>query len=269
LSIKEYKEQFESKLPPESEVIERNKKISSLYAQLYLDNPDVFKWAGMASFASNHIGIGLLPYRFSNFDLLDLQSSCRKKGLVNDFNLLRHINNRIYDDIAWTHQAYLDGGISLISDLMKDDPHYAKMLVAWEALDSAIQHKSEYDSETLNLKIWDANIKLLRHEQEFIVQPMFDQFGAIFKKLITLCASLDFSPNHLKTDRAYHSTFVMYMYKNELSLLLKSMFIPDLTRFMQRWLWLENKVSPNWILKEREDPSLTEKIETIYKQKAC
>jgi len=211
LSIKEYKEQFESKLPPESEVIDRNKKISSLYAQLYLDNPDVFKWAGMASFASNHIGIGLLPYRFSNFDLLDLQSSCRKKGLVNDFNLLRHIN-----------QAYLDGGISLISDLMKEDPHYAKMLVAWEALDSAIQHKSEYDSETLNLKIWDANIKLLRHEQEFIVQPMFDQFGAIFKKLITLCASLDFSPNHLKTDRAYHSTFVMYMYKNELSLLLKS-----------------------------------------------
>jgi len=70
LSIKEYKEQFESKLPPESEVIDRNKKISSLYAQLYLDNPDVFKWAGMASFASNHIGIGLLPYRFSNFDLV-------------------------------------------------------------------------------------------------------------------------------------------------------------------------------------------------------
>jgi len=80
--IQAYKESFESKLPKEEDVIARNKKISSMYAELYLEHPDIFKWAGMAAFASNHIGIGLIPYRFRQLELLDLSSSCRRRGLV-------------------------------------------------------------------------------------------------------------------------------------------------------------------------------------------
>jgi len=152
---------------------------------------------------------------------------------------------------------------------MSDDSHYTNMLQAWMSLDEVIQQGDQLDPTMRNLKIWDANIKLLRHEQEFVVQPMFDRFGAIFKRLVTLCASLDFSPNHLQTDRKYHSTFVIYMYRKQFSLLAKSMFIPDLTRFKQRWLWLENKVSINWIEKEKTDPTLEKNIETIYKKMAC
>ncbi len=266
MTVSDYKEHFESKLPDERDVINRNKVISSIYADLYLANTDKFKWAGMAAFASNHIGIGLIPYHLKGFELLDLSNSCRRKGLVNDFNLLRHINNRIYDDIAWTHQAYLDGGIELLEKLMVDDMHYSSMLKAWKALDEAV-NLSE-DVQDRNTRIWLANTQLLRHEQEIVVQPMFDRFGALFKKILTLCASLDFSPNHFKTDFKYHSSFLWYTYRQQFRLLRESFFIPDLTRFNQRWTWLEQKVLDNWISHERKDgEAIKEKVDVIYKGK--
>ena len=194
-------------LPSPEKAIQRNKTISSIYADLYLKHAEQFKWAGMAAFASNHVGIGLLPYKTGQVELLDLNASCKKRGLLNDLNLIRHINNRIFDDIAWTHQAYLDGGLQLMNELMEHDVHYRLMLPAWKHLDNVI-HQQESDEESRRLKIWDANLELLRHEQEVVVQPMFESLGAVFKKVVTFCASLDFSPNHLKTDPKFHSSFI-------------------------------------------------------------
>lgn len=262
--LEQYKNQFESRLPSKRNVLSRNKAISAVYAQLYLDHPDIFKWAGMAAFASNHIGLGLVPYHLRGFKLLDLSSSCRKQGLVNDFNLLRHINNRIYEDIAWTHQAYLDGGIELLSDIMKGDEHYQSMLFAWINLDDARQISPA--NQNRNHKIWLANAALLRHEQEMVVQPMFDRFGALFKKVLTLCASLDFSPNHLKTDFKYHSSFLWYSYSSQFSYLIRSSLIPDLTVFEQRWTWLEDRVLDNWMKREREDFKTIRKMVTKIKK---
>ena len=73
--IEEYKKKFEEKLPSKNDVINRNKVISSIYADFYLENPEAFKWAGMAAFASNHVGIGLLPYHLKRFEVLDLAES--------------------------------------------------------------------------------------------------------------------------------------------------------------------------------------------------
>jgi len=38
----------------------QNLLITRAYAKLYIDNPRVFKWAGMAAFASDMVGIGIL-----------------------------------------------------------------------------------------------------------------------------------------------------------------------------------------------------------------
>lgn len=267
-TIAAYKELFQSKLPDESDVIDRNKTISSIYADLYLRHPDIFKWAGMAAFASNHIGIGLLPYRIKGFELLSISESCRSKGLVNDFNLLRHINNRIYEDIAWTHQAYLEGGISLLEDLLSTDDHYRTMLSAWVDLDTAV-NDINLNSEIRSASIWAANAALLRHEQEQVVQPMFDRFGALFKRLLSLCATLDFTPNQVGTNFRYHSSFMWYSYRRQFRLLRESYFFPDLTRFNQRWTWLENKVVTNWIANEKHDDHLLENVRCIYNFRGC
>ena len=121
----------------------------------------------------------------------------------------------------------------------------------------------------LRENIWAANIMLLRHEQEVVVQPMFDRLGAVFKKVITFCATLDFSPNHLKTDPYFHSSFIFYMYRRELKLLFSSGVFPELTLFPQRWSWLSNKVAQNWRAKEESDPSLFDKLKTILNTKGC
>lgn len=265
LSISTYKQAFESKLPKEELVIERNKTISSIYAELYLNRPEVFKWAGMASFASNHVGIGLLPYHFKKIEITDVQTACGSKSIRNDFNLLRYINNRIYDDIAWTHQAFLDGGIELLRNLMIGDQHYENMLLGWEALDEAIE--ADLPDQERRKRIWAANAILLRHEQEMIVQELFDQFGALFKKLLSFCASLNFSPDHFQTDFKYHSSFLWYTYLKQFRLLKESFFIPDLTKFEQRWNWLENKVMFNWVLYESNDKKhLVENLRLIYEK---
>ena len=266
--IEEYKKKFEEKLPSEADVINRNKAISSIYAGFYLQHPELFKWAGMAAFASNHVGIGLLPYHLHGFEILDLENSCQKKGLINDFNLLRHINNRIYDDIAWTHQAYVDGGISLLEEIIGNDAHYGSMLIAWKNLDQAI-HDKDLSDGMRTAKIWSANTELLRHEQEIVVQPMFDRFGALFKRVLTLCASLDFNPNHFKTNFKYHSSFLWYTYRRQFALLKESNFLPDLTRFNQRWTWLNNRVVINWVENEKYDKELLRKVETISALKGC
>ncbi len=267
--IQRLKSEYELLLPPEEEVISRNKRISSVYAKLYLDNKDIFKWAGMAAFASNHIGIGLLPYHLQGQELLNLEDSCRKRGLANDFNLLRHINNRIYDDIAWTHQAYLDGGITQLSEMMQEhDLHYQMMLEGWKMLDEAV-HAQSSDLEHRNMKIWEANKVLLKHEQEMVVQPLFDQFGALFKRLITLFATLDFTPNHIDTNFKYYSSFVFYMYKRQLKMLRKTYFIPDLTNFEQRWSWLDSKVISSWMQSEKHNEDLLISLKGILDCEGC
>src|SRR5688572_7856095 len=40
--------------------IERNTRINAGYAQMYMSNPDVMKWAGMASYASETVGAGMI-----------------------------------------------------------------------------------------------------------------------------------------------------------------------------------------------------------------
>lgn len=267
-TIKEYKEAFENKLPPIEDVVDRNKKISSIYAELYLQNKELFKWAGMAAFASNHVGIGLTPYHIKGFKPKSLTESHTSKSLIHDFNLLRHINNEIYDDIAWTHQAYLDGGIPLLEELMGEHAHYKSMLDGWKSLEAAAQgdHGSEEDK---NMHVWRANAKLLRHEQEIVVQPLFNKFSSLFRRIITICASLDFNPNHFKTDYKYHSSFIFYVYTKEFHLLKETKFLPDLTRFNQRWNWLERKVVRNWIKSEKYDDKLKSKVHVIYDHKGC
>ena len=266
--IQDFKDEFEKQLPPVEDVINRNKHISSVYAQYYLENQDIFKWAGMAAFAYNHIGIGLLPYHIKGPDLLSLEDSCRSRCWTNDFNLLRHINNRIYDDITWTHQAYLDGGISQLAKLMKGDPHYESMLAGWKELDEAIHAQSSNENDRNN-KIWSANKILLRHEQEMVVQPMFDQFGAFFKRLITLFATLDFTPNHIDTSFKYYSSFVFYMYSKRFQLLWETYYIPDLTNFNQRWSWLDDKVINKWKKSEKHNDNLLTSLRDILDCKAC
>jgi len=57
-------------LPPEDQVIKRNRTITTYYAQLYKQEPQLYKWAGMAAFASFHIGEKLQMWNWEDSGLI-------------------------------------------------------------------------------------------------------------------------------------------------------------------------------------------------------
>ena len=245
-----------AQLPPEEQAIDRNHAITSTYAKIYLQNPTIFKWAGMAAFASHHVGIAMLPYKIKGFQIEDLNTSCKTKSLIADLNLIRHLNTMIYDDIAWVHEAYTTLGLDGLKRLFEESPHYQAMFEGFAMMDSIAEGATTQEDDV----IWNANTKLLRHEQSAVVQPVFDRLGAIFKGILTFCASLDFNPSHVKTDWRLHSSFMTYMYIGAPVTLLRSFSLPNLTNFDQRWTWLENRVVKNWRKREKTDKELIKKF---------
>jgi len=59
-----WKEFAQAKLPLPCYINQRNQKITCIYATLYNQFPKMFKWAGMASFASHKVGLALRPFQF-------------------------------------------------------------------------------------------------------------------------------------------------------------------------------------------------------------
>ncbi len=264
MTINEWKTYCQKMLPPEHEVLQRNKAITSVYAKLYWSNRDIFKWAGMAAFASHHVSFGLIPFMVEAVPILDIKTACSQRGLTNDLNLIRHLNNSIFDDIAWVHFAYSKHGIKPLRELMTGHPHYQNMLDAFEILEAGRQtaHRQQLTPEGQQ-KIWHSNTLLLRHEQEFVVQPVFTRLGATFQRLLTFCASLDFNPSHTKTDWRYHSSFLSYMCLYGKQIMLNTKSFPNLTILPQRWAWLENKIVLNWQRNEQTDEKLEEKFQKM------
>lgn len=199
-------------LPKEEAVTDRNKAITSIYAQLYQANPNLYKWAGMTAFASHHVGLGLIPFKISGIKLLNIKTSFLKTGLIHHLNLVRHLNNRIFEDIDWVHFAYAEHGIDLLRTLMTNHPHYQKMLDAFELLEDRKLLLEDGQKREGENKIWRANLQLLKHDQQEVVQPVFNKLGASFKNILTYSASLDFNPSHTKTDWKYRSSFILYFF---------------------------------------------------------
>ena len=63
-----WKEQAQQQIPPPGAVRERNAAITARYATFFLESQPLFKWAGLAVFASHQVGLALLPY---DCELLD------------------------------------------------------------------------------------------------------------------------------------------------------------------------------------------------------
>lgn len=263
-SISDWKNYGETLLSDEQNVIQRNADITSQYAQIYQSNPSLYKWAGMAAFASHHVGLSLLPFKLGKIKTVDLQTACQtSKGLLNDLNLVRHLNNRIFDDIAWVHLAYQSIGHEALQTILNGDPHYLGVANAFGKIEQGRQLLADDSSQMkkANALIWEGNNDILFHEQSITVQPVFNNFGAVFKNVLRFCATLDYSASHTKTDWRTHSSFIRHMIFGSTSLLFKSKSLPDLTNLAHRWDWIQKKLLKYWILNESIDEKLDEKID--------
>jgi hypothetical protein len=239
-------EKAQSLLPSEAHVLERNARITAIYAELYLKHRDLFKWAGMAAFASYQVGTALKP----------LGLHLHPGPLRDDLELIRKTNNAVYRDIAWAHFAYQEAGIEELRRCLAGSRDDARLLEGFEHIDIGARTKPVSMD-----RVWRGNTVLLRHEQEHTVQPRFDQFDKLFDVALTCFTMLDFDADAEHLDTGTLSAFTLFMLTRGLHKLVLSCSLPNVADFRQRWYWIVKSLLPEWQKVDRSDPDLENKMQ--------
>ncbi len=233
--------------PPEH-AIARNAAITALYARWYTEHTNLMKWAGMAVFASAAAGRYLRMIEASATRL------GRSAPLERQVDLIRRTNNGVFEDIGWTHVAYLspEGGIDAVRDGLADvlDTHRS-LLEGFESLEEARRMARDDPFASARLA-WAGSRLLLKHEQELVVQPLFASFEPWFGRFYSLIGAADFDLDPLHVETSTLTAFTPYMLVHGRSLLRASGSLrPDLTVFDQRWFWIDHHALPCWMRAEK------------------
>lgn len=253
-------------LPPEENVIERNKTITTYYAQLYKNEPNLYKWAGMAAFASFHIGEKLSMWNWENSGIKSISDTCGKQNrtLEDDFQVIRIINNKIFSEIGTMHLAFSQLDYSAFKALLVEKKKDEIIINAFEKLQDVKSTLNQNPaSKTVNQLVWEANIEILWHEQLKVVQPLFDKLTDFFSGAMSFMASFDYTINHKKTSWKAASRFISFMYFNGFSLIRKNKFLPNITILDHRWYWISNDLLINWRAVEANSGYIMSEIELL------
>lgn len=272
-SKEEWKADAESRLPSLEEIIQRNRAITSHYARLYVDHHDIFKWAGMAAFASSQVGVALAfvemmltPGRMMEnepshqkddlfggigdffagavrtvfsfpFSVYDFAS---RNLLLNDLEEIHKGNNAIYNDIAWAHHAYLEGGLKEIEDNISDNEREF-LFSGFRMIDKGrVLLESGNDPEEAKTLIKEGNIKLLRHEQINTLGPVFDAISSQGRVVVSFGSELNFG------EAAPSGCSPRSSFADHFGYLETLTGTRSVTNAEHRWQWIEESVLPAW-----------------------
>ena len=238
-------------LPDESQIIARNAAISAAYARWYLERPEL-KWAGMAAFASHHIGLALRFYADLRIALEEvLRAGGDRDGVpprLADLELVRQTNNRIYQHIGWAHLAYLDGGAPAIAAAIGEPMLSDEKLLCtgFQTIAAGVPALGLTPAASVEM-IWKGNLQLLWLEQSVQVQPQFEKFDREFRVFLTLFTSIDFDGDEFQIDWKTNTFFTLYMLTVGLPALLGSGHLwPSITNLSQRWFWCRSRIVRIW-----------------------
>ncbi len=242
-----------ARLPPAWQVIERNHAITAQYARWYAGHPGIFKWAGMAAFASYRVGIALTPYLIGVSENSDRMMSVERIDQSNvaperlpDLDLLRATNTAVYEDIGWAHEAYAQGGLAEVEQAA-GLPRYAELVEGFRQIDRGwrLQHGPHPVATGIDL-VWTGNQGLLFHEQFRIIQPNLRDLRLDFVVFISALTILEFwiDPLAVFPDRLTCFFLAMLVYGG--SMLLRTRSLPDFRIFEHRWFWITERALPLW-----------------------
>lgn len=255
-SIAGWKAVAEGFLTDQACAFHRNVEISSRYAWVHTLLPDCFKWAGMAAIASHHVRLALFPLRLDTdrSGYVDLRHSLSRSRLLlmEDVNTIRATNNAIFDDIFWVHLAYVaaDDGIERLRDLLRAEPSYGPILSGFESIDRGRRllqgaTASAGARRRADELIWEGNVLLLQHEQRALVQPNFDRLSCAFARLVSIGSATRFDVHGMR-NAAYFTSFYLDSLTRGAPHALRAGTWPRITRFDDRWYWLETSVVPRF-----------------------
>jgi hypothetical protein len=265
-----WQELLEQRLPPLTAYVARNRAITGFYARWYLQEPWLFKWSGMAAFASDQVGLALAiaevlqaphdllvpdaptaPDRnllevgrdlygqllgLALFIPVTLHESLSRQLLLNDLDLLKQGNDAIFADIGWAHAAYAQGGLKEIEANVRDSERES-LLAGFRLIDEGAHRLSQNpDDKEAAALIAQGNVALLRHEQLNTLPSYFGRMSDFGCGLASIGAWMDF-------DGSPSSAPWFGGHAGPLPLLTggKSVTRPD-----DRWEWIERDVLPKW-----------------------
>lgn len=252
-------------LPPEGAVAERNAVITGLYARWYLQHQTIYKWAGMATFASHRVGLALAPYEVivNNGAITGVKDryGLLLDGLLDEINLVRETNNAVYTDIGWTHLAYEapDGGLAAVEAGLSDlAATHQRMIEGWRLIDRGRKALDEGRIAQGRDDVWKGNALLLEHEQFVTVQPAFEKFTSGFDLFMSAFTSMNFDTDNLAINWETGTSFFLFMATAGFRVVPLGT-LPDIAKIAQRWYWVEKRVLPLWTLIDGNDPKLRDK----------
>ena len=269
-TIEEWQSAAEQLLGEQNCVLVRNRRITATYARTYLKHPKLFKWTCMAAFASHHIRLALKP-----FSLLGGGGGCidpetfaaRRQGGFRNAVIIKEINDAIFNDIFWAHLAY-DGsaaGLARLETAIGDDQEGLPILNGFRLLDEARQlFEKEPDSEEAEEMAWEANVQILRHEQEAMVQPSFDQLKTTFSRSLSLMSTMHYHHGGRCKRALVPGSFVLYMLFQRQGEKLGS--FPSITNLDHRWEWISEGILPGFRCYESDKELIQEDLEKLIAQ---
>lgn len=268
----EWHAKLEQWLPNQSVYVARNRAITSFYARWYLQEPWLFKWAGMAAFASDQVGVaialaemllaphgvaiddaaqaraknvldfGLAVYgqaiNLAMYIPITLHDAATRQLLLKDLELVKQGNDAIFNDIGWAHLAYATCGLREIeANVQENQKDY--FLNGFRMIDEGAQRLSKDEDPRIGMDlISQGNILLLRHEQLNILPTYFDQMSDQGKIIASIGAWLDFEGSAALRGQPWFSGHYGTM---AIMTGRKSVTNPS-----DRWEWIEQDVLPKW-----------------------
>jgi hypothetical protein len=227
-----YKIRSATKMP-----LVRNTLINQAYAEMYFSDPDTFKWAGLATFASHSIGLNMQTLR--DVSMVSTSTMIMSLGTAlpvwflssqvnNLFDGLAHGNKLIFADMYWQHLAYREAGIEELEKIYQQNDLPENIFRVWQMLDEGKKTQNQD-------LIWQANIDLLEREQKDIIQPaLYDaEDSALIWKLIS----------------GTHNTLGLLVYSpvpEETRLFRDVVPNGNLASSKDRWEWCTEGIMPAW-----------------------
>jgi hypothetical protein len=135
--------------------------------------------------------------------------------------------------------------------LLTPDPHYARALAAFESIDRGRAALERGDADGVARRdaadlVWAGTLALLEHEQRAVVQPHFDRLSPSFARLVSMGATTTFEVRGARREVRYFTSFYLHALTGGLPGTVRGRGLPRITRYEDRWRWLESGVVPRF-----------------------
>ena len=217
------------------------KNVYAYYMRLFSQNEDLL-WAGMAKLAGGVVYRGfqqsqrMLSAAEEDYGLGPLEPPSVTTGrravaayVTVGQNILLQMQKEIFLDLAWQHQAYLEGGLPALEDA------YARgegvPIEAWRDIASGNPVRVQFGNEAL-----------LRREQETILPPYYKKIRNLPSVgVIPVVISRFFTESPIPGGNKFNDV------------------VPggDVTQFRDRWLWITSDMLPAYL---RLDPAFRREL---------